>query len=364
MKCPWSTLHKKFHPKHRIFLSIDAIGSTALKSTLAKHGCTPDVWATCFMAFLPEVEVIYWNKYKEIAKKFCNIEECREKCFCTREGGSDSSEDDEQKLVSVWKYIGDEVVLVAELTCVEYQPVIFVLALAETLKELNNNFNSTPIKIDNSDKSYTLQFKGTAWVAGFPVSNIEILLKKGKEIISDYLGPSIDLGFRLAKYATKDKIVISAPLALFIIQSSVLKSPIKLFGQDLNRLPLCFSSLVEAKGVRDGTYPLIWFPLIETPESVLCIVERDKLEKYLHDEHFKDNKIPPFILKDAFYNEEYYRAYDLAVARQKKVPNSIFYADDSRKTNSKYVKTLDKEDINIFFSDIIKKLTDDTPFDN
>ena len=41
-KRPWDNYDKAFHPKQRIFLSIDAIGSTKLKSSLIKEGSTPD----------------------------------------------------------------------------------------------------------------------------------------------------------------------------------------------------------------------------------------------------------------------------------------------------------------------------------
>lgn len=153
---PWDGLPVHYRPKHKIFLSIDAIGSTQLKSSLASLGCTPDVWATHFLAFLPEVEVIFCNTFSEIISRYCPHGDCGKKCIplSPEETGNYS------KPARVWKYIGDEVVLTADLTCPDYHPALYVVALAETLKKLNNSFQQNPICIErNTHYEFYLQFR-------------------------------------------------------------------------------------------------------------------------------------------------------------------------------------------------------------
>lgn len=322
IKCPWEGQDSKFHPKHRIFLSIDAIGSTQLKSTLAQRGCTPDAWANCFMAFLPEVEVVYWKKFVETVNKYCHINTCDHKCV--PQTTARRKEKVNFPRANVWKYIGDEVVLVAELSCPKLHPSLHVLALAETIKQFNANFKEQPINIGGEEKK--LQFKGTAWVAGFPVTNIEIILPGIKGGISDYLGPSIDLGFRLSKFASQERLVISASLAHLIVSGDYLGRTVSYMGENTPAVPLCFGGNVEAKGVKNGKHPLIWHPIVETEESKLCLVNNDDLMRFFRNDHFKDISIQPFILNESHSDPKYYKAYKRAVAEQKKIPNSIFYS--------------------------------------
>lgn len=332
-KCPWENEDPKFRPKHRIFLSIDAIGSTDLKSTLAQRGCTPDVWANCFMAFLPEVEVMYWKKFVETVNQFCDINACDHKCVPTTDRRSPKHSSEKFQRAKVWKYIGDEVVLVAELSCPKLHPSLHVLALAETIKQFNINFEKQPITIDDKEKK--LQFKGTAWVAGFPVTNIEIILPGIKSDVSDYLGPSIDLGFRLSKFASQERLVISASLAHLIVSGNYLSRAVPYMGDATPAVPLCFGGAVEAKGVKDGKHPLIWHPVVETEESKLCLVSNDDLMGFFQNDHFKDTSIPPFILDRSYSDPQYYKAYKRAVAEQKKIPNSIFYSKGGARAQQK-----------------------------
>jgi hypothetical protein len=219
-KRPWDKNdNTDFHPKKRIFLSIDAIGSTKLKSSLIERGSTPDIWATYFLAFLPEVVVVYRKKLVEAINR-----QCRNNCThpCVPKLGK---EEESRHTVNVWKYIGDEVVLVAELTCKEHHASLHVLALADTIKQFNSDFADKPIP---DDPNNLLRFKGTAWIAGFPVTNIELVLPSPikDQTVKDFLGPSIDLGFRLSKFASEDRLIISASLAHLIASEPPMKEPI------------------------------------------------------------------------------------------------------------------------------------------
>jgi len=330
VKNPWADSPPELHPKQRIFLSIDAIGSTELKSSLANKGCTPDIWASGFMAFLPEVLVVYWRKYVEAVNRHCQRDNCATPCVpkdITRKAKSTSPYTE----VTVWKYIGDEVVLVSELTCQKYHPLFHTLALAETVKHFNHEFEKNRPEPDN-----VLRFKGTAWVGGFPVTNIELNLPGQVEGQSarDFLGPSIDLGFRLSKFASEDRLVISASLAYLIANCSPMGTPLEHTGDNCLSLPMCFGGLIEAKGVKNGKHPLIWHSVKETEESKLCRVQNEQLLHFLKNSHFKDEEILPFILDPSQKDTKYNNKYKKAAVKQKKIPYSIFFFFAKRKTRA------------------------------
>jgi len=327
-KRPWDKYdNKDLHPKKRIFLSIDAIGSTRLKSSLIEKGSTPDIWATYFLAFLPEVVVVYRNKLVEVINKQCRST-CPNPCVPELE-----KERAFRHTVNVWKYIGDEVVLVAELTCKDYHASLHVLALAETIKQFNSDFADKPIL---NDPNNLLRFKGTAWVAGFPVTNIELDLPgpNKEQTVKDFIGPSIDLGFRLSKFASEDRLIISASLAHLILSEPPMKEPIMYMEEKETNLRLCFGGLVEVKGVKDNNHPLIWYSVNETEESKLCRSDLGKLRNFIKEGPLKDLTVLPFILDDSSVDQKYDMEYKKAVEAQKKIPGSIFYPKGKHRVTS------------------------------
>jgi len=347
-KRPWDKYENTdLHPKQLIFLSIDAIGSTKLKSSLIEKGCTPDIWADYFLAFLPEVVIVYQNKLVEVINN-----QCRKNCKnpCVPELGK---EDEFGHKVNLWKYIGDEVVLVADLKCPDQHASLHVLALAETIKQFNLNFEKKPIL---GDPDNLLRFKGTAWVAGFPVTNIELVLPgpAKDQTVKDFLGPSIDLGFRLAKLASEDRLVVSASLAHLILSEPPLKTPLTHMGKTEKDLPLCFGGFAEIKGIKDGKHPLIWFSINETAESKLCHVNSGDLLTFLDEGPLKHLKIPPFILDDNKFNPDYDKEYIRAVEAQKKIPGSIFVPKKKQRNSSTIKAAKGSSDLNA--DDIVKNI--------
>ncbi|MFT3921566.1 MAG: hypothetical protein QM778_03430 [Myxococcales bacterium] len=87
-----------------------------------------------------------------------------------------------------------------------------------------------------------LGLKGTAWLAGFPINNAEVRLPNGAV---DFIGPSIDAGFRVAKFSSLSMIALSVDLALVL----ALVRP--------NRFEFVFHALESMKGVLGGNpYPI------------------------------------------------------------------------------------------------------------
>ena len=326
-KRPWDKYPRDLHPKQRIFLSVDAIGSTRFKSSLAEKGHSPDGWAEVFAEFLPEVVVVYWNELVKVINKHCPSN-CPNPCM---PGLSKFKKKVKRRhTVNVWKYNGDETILTAKLTCKDHHASLHVLALAETIKELNCSIAK---KFSNKNKGNNfptrkLRFKGTAWIAGFPVANIELDLpgQTKRQRIKDFLGPSIDLGFRLSKFASDNKLIISASLAYLIVKESDTDEPYKSAdNQEDYRLPLCFGGYAEVKGVKNDKHPLIWYAVNKTEENTLCHVETKELRKFLEEGPLKNMKILPFVLDDNFSDSEYEEMYKNAVDAQKKISGSPFY---------------------------------------
>ena len=157
-----------------IFLSADIINSTEYKQT-DKTG-----WRDLFQAFYMDFPGYIQRKVQRA---------------------------DEE--IRVWKYVGDEILLYASISHLSDALDIakaFHAALGDYSKELET-------KTDDR-----LSLKGTAWVAGFPVTNAIIRRPGLQSCVVDFLGPGIDTGFRLAKFAEKEKLIINVELAYLILQ--------------------------------------------------------------------------------------------------------------------------------------------------
>jgi hypothetical protein len=271
-------------PKQCIFLSIDIIDSTRLKISKDGEKSTSGPWVKNFAWFLNEIIVIYRRKLSEIlGMHYSNS--CSEK----HAHGVNTR---------VWKYLGDEAVLTAELTCEKHHATLLVLALAETIKYFNEE--------SGGDSSNKIRYKGTAWVAGFPVQNIELDLpvSEGRKE-RDFLGSSMDLGFRLAKAASYDRLIISASLAYLIIENLAMDKPLVLFDSQHEYLPLCFGGLKKFKGIKGNKHPLIWYPVNATRKNKSRLIRHNKLRGFLTKKSYINTKDPPFILGTGDVTPEY-----------------------------------------------------------
>jgi hypothetical protein len=145
----------------------------------------------------------------------------------------------------------------------------------------------------------------------------------------------MDLGFRLSKFASDDRLIISASLAYFIFNDHLTKKPFKLWNNDYLRLPLCFGGLAEAKGIKGNKHPLFWYSVGETPESELAFVDNDSLLKYLENSSFINKEITPFILGEGNISPKYMEEYNKAVKEQEKIPGSPFFPKGKPHTSIK-----------------------------
>ena len=317
---PWDTYAKHLHPVHRLFISIDAIGSTKLKTDIQeKHPQDPGkavIWGAQLLAFLPEAHPLLLKHFQTQIKS-CPGNKCSKKCTLV-----DSEKNPD---FFPWKYIGDEVVMVADLRC-GHQPYFFIEALRATLNDFNTKFAKARLPKPLSDDA-RLQFKGVAWVAGFPVTNMEVRLpgkiqQSNSEgsgptyTMRDFLGPSIDLGFRLGKYASKSRLVISTSLAYFLHQACTSLS---------KKFPVLYSGgKVYIKGATGNEHHLFWLsPTNETghPSELRHAPEAGQLAEFFTALYGEDR---PFI-ESPYSRDIYYPMYEKAVEKQRKLPHSPYY---------------------------------------
>lgn len=169
----------------------------------------------------------------------------------------------------VWKYVGDEVLL--------YKQAKDSNELARDITLIFKSVNNIVDALDNSFPAFRnfLSVKSTTWgakVKQVSPQDMETLKKKldSGEVSSDltnivvrpegrteataidFLGPDVDIGFRISKFAHNRKLVVSANL-------------VRLLGVHSSRTSISMSNFKivaheELKGVWNGRpYPVVWY---------------------------------------------------------------------------------------------------------
>ncbi len=192
----------------RLFLSVDISGSTAFKHS-SKN---PAEWQYFFYNFYYELHQRIHVAYSD---NICKL--------------------------TTWKWIGDEVVFTAELLEFDAIP-----KLVNVFREVVFGFRKEILRIHNG----RVDAKIAGWTAGFPVGNMMIESPPDLKRECDYIGPSMDIGFRLVKVSDPRRMFISVELAWLLTHPKV---------PDANRMNLYFHGPVALKGVgKDGFYPGVW----------------------------------------------------------------------------------------------------------
>ncbi len=203
-----------------LFLSVDLVGSTAFKNAERRKNLSiAHPWLDVFRGF-----------YDGFNREFLNIL---------------SANGHNENQPRIWKAAGDELLFCMDLRSLEECWVIthgFIQALS--------NYRDILIK----KQLPTLDVKGTGWVAGFPILNARVKVQD-KE---DYIGPSIDQGFRIAKFASPRHFAISLELAYLISQGTDMTKSMSEYARQLSKIPIHVDGVQELKGVLGGRpYPKI-----------------------------------------------------------------------------------------------------------
>lgn len=229
-------------PKLKLFLSVDIVGSTNFKQR--DKDAQSQGWLNLFVSFFSEFPSLFRSE----------VSECNPKL----------------ELPRLWKSLGDELIFTMELTQRQHAAE-YIKTFASTLRQAAKNWH-TDLK-DPARRE--LHLKGTAWLAGFPVGNVEIPLRSSENSLRsegknsnardsdekdydgrDYIGPLIDTGFRLKEFATSRKLVMSADLAYLILSAGV------------SGMAFFFDGEHSLKGVlRSKPYPLVWLDCDGHPQT-------------------------------------------------------------------------------------------------
>lgn len=199
----------------RLFLSVDITGSTEFKARFTGQGS--DAWLATFKAFFTNFPLMVAGQI-----------------------GFAFLDDDHTPDIAVWKVSGDEVLFHIDPQSPE-EVTSILLALLRTMRAYEEkHFGELPLRL-----------KGTAWLADVGGPNIEIEipeLSSGQGAHLDYIGPDIDLGFRISKFARPGTIVISLDVLEVIMRArNGATTALHLVGRE------------SLKGVLFGyPYPIVW----------------------------------------------------------------------------------------------------------
>ncbi len=200
----------------RLFLSIDMVGSTQFKARYM--GMAGEGWLETFRSFFTNFPLLLAGQV-----------------------GMEFLEQEESPAVDVWKVMGDEIIFVAEASSAG-ELVSILRALLRAMKIYEERYL----------ERLPLRLKGAAWLATFGERNIELdipeLSSSDATPHLDFIGPDIDLGFRLSKFARPMCLVLSLDLVEAMLDAgNVDSAALYLIGKE------------ELKGVMFGRpYPIIW----------------------------------------------------------------------------------------------------------
>jgi hypothetical protein len=280
-------------PRLRLFLSADIVGSTSLKQVGSKPDGAGDSgngpsWFSAIQGFYFEAVRAFlgaWERRKADSRDAVNLH-----------GESPV----------LWKTIGDEVLFTKVITD-HRQLAVTLDCWMQATREMREFLKR---------ESPSLDVKCTAWTAGFPYRNREIAVDRrfssprgeiddyhkengrllgahyanptASAVVIDYIGPSIDLGFRLTGYSSNRKMVVSVDIAYILSRTN-----------DDDEAPtrdLHFDGTYPLKGVMGGAlYPIFWINM----SGANSLADKEDRLKF----HQKCNRDDVKAYAAAFYDE-------------------------------------------------------------
>lgn len=278
--------------KLKLFFSVDIVNSTEFKSkgSTVEHSHA-DHWERTFLTFYRRSVIdisIYWKQV---------IQEME----AVADGSLHFAFGDAPRF---WKGVGDEV-LFEKTVKSPLDAVAGVRALLRLVENHREQFRSkTPTQ--------SLDVKATAWLAGFPINNAEVVFDESPAVPSqpgadeitenfrllariekpdapanyklDFLGTSIDLGFRLRQHASPRKAIVSADLVWLLCQARSACTEHQIGRCRSLELPsIGFDGSVFLKGILGelSSYPLFWIASAPPTEGEVLeekLVKRAGLE--------------------------------------------------------------------------------------
>lgn len=266
-------------PYLRIFLSIDVVGSTQFKQSIAqskinksdqKEDGINEIWLDAILEFYHQVSSNFFQNWQNLSTKAKN--------YYSWEPGPEPA---------LWKAVGDELIFTKRITD-HRQAYICVSALIHTAQNCRRKIKKHSNNID---------LKCTAWIAGFPVNNKEVSLisnlsnladtevgdyiyenmdrlNNDKKSLLDFVGPSIDTGFRLGAFSSPRKCILSVDLAYLISHAS---GNLANVNSPISHFTYFYDGKHILKGVNNGKpYPIFWIDCSEKGDRLIQL--EDNLE--------------------------------------------------------------------------------------
>jgi hypothetical protein len=279
-----STLEPGFHPRLKVFLSADIIGSTAYKQPLdilRDDPRTHGQWFGIIQGFYKTIQDDFEEHWQQASNRL--LLKCRDTGLSILLGPPPR----------FWKTIGDEVVFWKEITS-SVQIWLTLACWMKTVASIRTYFEKV-----GDQPGTQLDVKSAAWMAGFPIRNKAIVdvsssrapirmissaltaYYEGDDRVDvDFIGPGIDVGFRITSHASARKLAISLDVAyaLAMTQTEITKlaADYDLLTGDFfpdstgstsphfyDRLRVHYSGSEPLKGVLGGIrYPKFWISIL------------------------------------------------------------------------------------------------------
>ena len=310
----FDSLEVELRPRFLLFLSVDLVGSTPVKQRHyaidledpEDREIDPNrkyFAGTDWFFFVSE----FYVRFKDVLRRELGICVEADRLHANKLEADDPSSDFDSlpDRIVRWKLAGDEIIFTVDVYS-SSEVALLALAFRNALIVFRKMLYGDREFFTNGGDRYSpylgmmglpydntkLDVKGTIWSAGFPITNYEVAIatlngpaeemfieedpdhrnlmlvarsKKQKsnepvKYILDYIGPSIDTGFRLTSKANPRRLIVSVEVIYLI--SSVDKNRIRAIADATQIKPgfqASFGGREYLKGVAGGAaYPIFW----------------------------------------------------------------------------------------------------------
>jgi len=199
--------------RSRIFLSVDLVGSTGFKG-----GSGAEAGDSVHPVWIVEIGNFY-QEFPTSLRRF----------FDRQAEAANLATSGLEAFPTTWKRVGDEIIFCCRVHSRDHL-VCIVNAFIQALADYGKILEACGGHLD---------VKGTAWLAAFPSPNITVPMgdddQNSPSIFPDekvegradttphefdFLGKSIDCGFRLGRFSSADKLVLSVELAFALCEAA------------------------------------------------------------------------------------------------------------------------------------------------
>ncbi|WP_337186630.1 hypothetical protein [Phenylobacterium sp.] len=230
-------------PRLRLFFSVDLEGATHYKQS---H----NTWRPEILRFYRDFDLILQSEFHAFASNYAGP----------------------LKAPEYWKSNGDELLYTCELTSLSHAYALMHVWI----------WSLHRYQLQREPGAEHLEAKSTAWIGLFPTPNAEVFFRRGGAVVDsdlsrdaiivqselrdewyanpsnasitrEFVGPSIDTGFRLTSWATPHQLILSVDLAFLLTSGE---------PEGIGPLTLRLSGKQKLKGVIDDQpYPTLWIPV-------------------------------------------------------------------------------------------------------